>query len=84
MNSILSNELKKGTKIVMSGTGWSGTILDNKKGNIRMAEIVGYYTDIGSIYVHNIAYAIIDDKHVTIELTEKQKELKNLVDNFNL
>jgi hypothetical protein len=59
IKTILSNELKKGDKIVMKGTMWQGTILDNKKGNIRLAEINGFHKDIGSIYVHDIGYAIL-------------------------
>jgi hypothetical protein len=82
IKSIRSNELKKGDKIVMKGTMWEGTILDNKKGNIRLAEINGFHKDIGSIYVHDIGYAIKNGERVLIELTDKQKELQKMVANF--
>jgi hypothetical protein len=76
---MLSNELKKGAKIVLKGTGWKGTIYDNAKGNIRMAEVEGIYTEIGSIYVWDIAYAIIDGVQVKIDLTDKQlKAMKTI------
>jgi hypothetical protein len=82
IKTILSNELKKGDKIVMKGTMWQGTILDNKKGNIRLAEINGFHKDIGSIYVHDIGYAIIDNQRVLIELTKSQKDLEKMIANF--
>jgi hypothetical protein len=82
MASIKSNELKKGSKIVMKDSGWHGTIEDNKKGDIRMACIHGISKDIGSIYVHDIDYAIIDGVQYTIELTPNQTKLQKLVNNL--
>lgn len=53
---MLTNELKKGDRILLAN-GWTGTIRDNVKGNIRMAEIEGIYTETGSIYAHDIVSA---------------------------
>ena len=78
--SIPSNELKKGDKVVMRGTGWDAIIEDNKKGNIRLATVKGLYTEMGSIYVCDIAYRVNPDgTHDTIELTDKQAQNKRLV-----
>ena len=50
-----TNELKKGGKVRLRN-GWDAEILDNKKGNIRLAKVFGHYTEIGSIYAHDILY----------------------------
>lgn len=48
-----TNDIKKGMRIKLAN-GWYGTMKDNKRGNIRMAEVEGTYTEIGSIYAHDI------------------------------
>jgi hypothetical protein len=48
-----SNDLKKGDRIVLLN-GWEATIEDNKKGNIRMATVEGFVTEMGSIYMHDV------------------------------
>lgn len=48
-----TNELKKGD-LVRLRNGWYAVIADNKKGNIRMAEVYGIETEIGSVYAHDI------------------------------
>jgi hypothetical protein len=50
---MLANDMKKG----QTGTqvnGWKFEIRDNMKGNIRLAKVYGFETEIGSIYVHDI------------------------------
>lgn len=79
--SIKSNELKKGCAIVMHN-GWTGTIEDNKKGDIRMATIEGICTEMGSVYVHDIKHAIIDGEIRPIELTPNQEKLKKLTNDL--
>lgn len=54
MKTVKSNEIKKGTRMVLSN-GFAATMYDNRKGNVRMAEVQGYCTEIGSIYVWDIA-----------------------------
>ena len=49
-----TNDIKKGMRIVLRN-GWKATMYDNARGNIRMAEVEGHYTEIGSIYAHDIA-----------------------------
>ena len=55
MNSIEPNDIKKGD-IGYLKNGWKFEMVDNKKGNIRMAKVHGYETEIGSIYTHDIAF----------------------------
>lgn len=49
-----TNDLKKGQRILLKGTGWLAKLLDNKKGNIRMAEVHGIETECGSICATDI------------------------------
>jgi hypothetical protein len=49
-----TNKLKKGTRVVLRN-GWEAVLEDNKKGSIRMATVEGFYTEMGSIYAHDIA-----------------------------
>ena len=49
-----TNALKKGTRVVLRN-GWEATLEDNKRGSIRMATVEGFYTEMGSIYAHDIA-----------------------------
>lgn len=75
---IKTNDLKKGTPITLRN-GWAAILMDNMKGMTRLAEVVGLYTEIGSIYAHDIAEAYIDGKWVPVELTKKQKQLMEIV-----
>ena len=57
---MLANDMKKG----QTGTqvnGWKFEIMDNMKGNIRLAKVYGFETEIGSIYVHDIASVDMPD-----------------------
>lgn len=49
-----TNKLKKGTRVVLRN-GWQAVLEDNKRGSIRMATVEGFYTEMGSIYAHDIA-----------------------------
>lgn len=82
---MLSNELKKGDKVVMAGTNWPATIADNARGNIRMAEVQGFYTETGSVYVWDIG-RVVERGGVacdeTIELTPNQIKARASVEGF--
>jgi hypothetical protein len=52
-----TNDLKKGAIVVLRN-GWQARIEDNKKGNIRLATVFGHYTEIGSVYAHDIVRVI--------------------------
>lgn len=51
---MLANDLKKGMRIRLRN-GWWATIEDNMRGLTRLATVEGYATEMGSIYVHEIA-----------------------------
>ena len=55
---MLANDLKKGDQVVMTN-GWTATIEDNKRGNIRMATVAGYATEMGSIYIWDIQGVVL-------------------------
>lgn len=77
-----TNELKKGTRIELAN-GWRATLKDNAKGNVRMALVEGTYTELGSIYSHEIAYYMTGDGPTgewhKVEHTPSQLRLKKLV-----
>ena len=50
---MLANDLKKGMQVQLRN-GWMAELLDSKKGNIRTAKVFGYFTEVGSIYAHDI------------------------------
>lgn len=70
-----TNELKKGMMVALRN-GWKAEIADNKKGNVRMATVYGYETEMGSIYAHDIAWALVDGTLVSIEYTKDQLNLR--------
>jgi hypothetical protein len=51
---MLANDMKKG-QMGTQVNGWKFEIADNLKGVTRMAKVWGLYTEIGNIYIHNIA-----------------------------
>ena len=75
-----TNDIKKGQKIKLHN-GWFGVMYDNKKGNIRMAEVNGFHKEIGSIYAWDISHAhdAESDSWVEIELTDSQKKAQENV-----
>jgi hypothetical protein len=75
-------DIKKGMRVRMRN-GWYGTMMDNQRGTTRMVEVEGYYTEIGSVYSHDIVMAlpvkggiweIID--HTTKELQVQEMDSK--------
>ena len=72
-----TNDIKKGMRIQMKN-GWFGTMMDNRKGNIRYAEIEGFFTEIGSVYSADIARVKVDDEWIEVEHTEKQKQASDM------
>jgi hypothetical protein len=78
---VKTNDLKKGTPITLRN-GWAAIIMDNKKGDIRLAEVDGLAKEIGSIYAHDIDMAFINDEWVMVDYTKSQLALKDMVDNI--
>jgi hypothetical protein len=77
---MLTNELKKGDRVQLRN-GWKATVMDNGRGNTRMCEVEGLYTEMGSVYSHDIMLHIPRDgsSPARIEHTEKQEKLRERV-----
>lgn len=74
-----TNELKKGDRIMLE-CGWYATIMDNKRGNIRLAEVEGIEKEIGSIYSGDIVYKINADNTIeSVEMTASQKRQEEVL-----
>jgi hypothetical protein len=77
---IYTNDLKKGDMVLL-GNGWKATMLDNKKGDIRCANVEGLVTESGDIYMHDVAYYVDKDRFLhPITHTKKQLELRQRVE----
>jgi len=68
-----TNDLKKGDTVILRN-GWKADLMDNKKGTIRDAKVYGTFTEVGSIYAHDIVGYMDKDgnKQSDIELTQSQ------------
>jgi hypothetical protein len=73
-----TNDLKKGTQIILKN-GFGAVLIDNKKGNIRYANVKGIFEEIGSIYSHDIDQAFINGNWQPVTHTKKQKDLNTLI-----
>lgn len=78
---IKTNDIKKGTRIKLE-CGWYGTMFDNMKGNTRMCKVEGDFTEIGSVYSHDIIQAEIDGEWESVEHTENQLKCKERCEAF--
>ena len=88
-----TNEIKKGMMIELDN-GWFGEMFDNMKGNTRMVNVYGLYTEIGSVYSHDIiacyGYCTLEEakekgkngEWSTIEHNKKQLDLKQMVSHY--
>ena len=70
-----TNDIKKGARIKLDN-GFFGTMFDNAKGNTRMVEVEGLYTEIGSVYSHEIVAVKVSDVWQVVEHTPAQLKLK--------
>lgn len=74
---VKTNDLKDGTRILLDN-GWYGTLRDNRRGNIRYAEVEGYVTEVGSVYSHDIVRAEVGGVWVLVEHTAGQIKCRQL------
>jgi len=75
---IETNSIKKGMRVILAN-GWRATIEDNKKGNIRLATVEGYYTEMGSIYAWDIEWAYTEEGLMRVALTDAQKKAREKI-----
>jgi hypothetical protein len=73
-----TSEIKKGMRILLSN-GWYGTMMDNLRGATRLAEVEGHYTEMGSIYSHDIVAVEVGGEFQKVDYTEKELKLKKTV-----
>jgi hypothetical protein len=75
-----TNDIKKGMRVQLRN-GWQGTMKDNAKGNTRMVEVEGFYTEIGSVYSHDITAVQTTQggEWTEVEHTPAQLKLRKLV-----
>ena len=81
-----TNDIKKGVRFRLMN-GWYATMMDNMRGNTRMAEVEGMYTEIGSVYAHDIASVRVTSVHgdtfwQAVEHTKAQIKLRQTVEAF--
>tara|TARA_Y100000004_G_C8781048_1_gene354975 strand:+ start:208 stop:516 length:309 start_codon:yes stop_codon:yes gene_type:complete len=70
-----TNDLKKGMKVLLRN-GWEARIEDNRKGNTRLATVYGFYTEMGSVYSHDIVSYVDENGFMhDIEHTPAQEKL---------
>jgi len=68
-----TNELKKGVRVLLR-CGWEAVIADNAKGNTRVCTVYGDFTEMGSVYSHDIiARQVLDAE----EVSDKKKIMYN-------
>lgn len=70
-----TNDLKRGSRVLLTN-GWEADIMDNMKGQTRLARVFGFETEIGSVYSHDIKSVKIGDEWFPIEHTDTQVKLK--------
>ena len=80
---MFTNELKKGDRIRLRN-GWEAKVEDNLKGNTRMCTVYGDFTEMGSVYSHDIMWKDDDGEITMIEHTEAQLKLKKRCAAFGL
>lgn len=77
-----TNDLRSGMRVKLAN-GWFAIIRDNKRGNIRLAEVQGTYTEIGSVYAHDIMeYLPEEGDPVPITHTADQRRLRTTAATF--
>ena len=76
---VLTNDIKSGDVFVQSN-GWVGEMVDNMKGNTRVANIHGFFTEAGSIYVWDISQVAKNGVLRDVQLTPKQVKDKERIE----
>jgi len=77
-----TNDIKKGQRVWLRNR-WAGTMMDNMRGNTRLVEVEGHFTEIGSVYAHDIVMAQdADGERQIIEHTPAQIKLRKTVERF--
>ena len=80
-----TNELKKGQRVKLRN-GWEAEIADNMRGNTRLAKVFGDFTELGSVYAHNILHyrSGTDTGWLPVQHTSAQIKLRMVVERIGL
>jgi hypothetical protein len=75
-----TNDIKKGMRFQLNN-GWFAIMADNMRGNTRIATVEGFYTEMGSVYAHDIMRVRLDGqgKWENVEHTPAQVKLREQV-----
>ncbi len=78
-----TNDIKKGMRVKLAN-GWEGTMADNMRGSTRVVEVEGFFTEMGSVYSHDIKFVrpTPDSGWLLVEHTPEQLKLKKAVGAF--
>ena len=71
---MLANDMRKGQMGTLKDTRWRFRIEDNLRGMTRLATVWGLFTEMGSIYVHDIAYLDGPNGPEPLDLTPEQQK----------
>jgi hypothetical protein len=83
MSELFTNNLKRGARVMLAN-GWEADIMDNMKGNTRLARVYGVYDEVGSVYSHDIIKTRIGDEWFDIQHTPQQIKLKSQLSKMGL
>ena len=75
MSELFTNNLKRGARVLLSN-GWYADIMDNMKGDTRLARVYGVYDEVGSVYSHDIIKTQVGSSWYDVKHTPKQIKLK--------
>ena len=81
MTLFKTNDIKKGTRVQLRN-GWFATVVDNARGDTRLASVEGYVTETGSIYAHDIVQVHVANSWVTVGHTKQQDSLRDRITQF--
>lgn len=57
---IKTNDIKKGQRVMLRN-GWEADMMDNGRGNTRLAMVFGFEREAGSVYAHDIMRVQVKD-----------------------
>jgi hypothetical protein len=81
---MLTRELKKGDFVHLIN-GWQAKVLSGIRTNLPVCEVFGDYTEIGSVYAHDIVAKLTEkdgEIECRIEYTESQLKMRKEVEEF--
>jgi len=73
-----TSEIKKGMRIRLAN-GWYGTMKDNTRFTTRFVEVEGIFTEIGSVYSHDIVAVQTPTGWKDVVHTDKELKWKQVI-----